>query len=81
MLNIRDLGLILLKEDNITELDCSNNGLRELKYCPESIEYIVYDDNPIKEEYRGRDIGEIHRINKEKWERSIYKEGMKEDNF
>ena len=66
---------------NLTELICKNNGLRKLKYCPESIIYIRYDDNPIKEEYRGRDIDEIHRINKERWERSIYKEVMKEDNF
>ena len=69
------------KCNKLTILDCSYNGLRELKYCPESIEYIFYDNNPIKEEYRGRDIGEIHSINKEKWERSIYKEVMKEDNF
>ena len=76
------------KCNKLTKLDCSNNKLRKLKYCPESIEFIVYDNNPIKIQLeqvgyrdRGRNIDEIHRINKEKWERSIYKEGMKEDNF
>ena len=66
---------------NLTELYCSNNKLKKLKYCPESIRDIKYDENPIKEEYRGSEIGEIHNINKEKWERSIYREVMKEDNF
>ena len=69
--------------NKLTELDCKRNELRKLKYCPESIEDIRYDffNDMIKEEYRGKDIREIHRINKEKWERSIYKEVMKEDNF
>src|SRR3989344_5568543 len=69
------------KCNKLTKLYCSNNKLKKLKYCPESIRDIRYDNNPIKEEYRGREIGEIHSINKEKWERSIYREVMKEDNF
>src|SRR3989344_8589623 len=74
------------KCNKLTELYCSNNKLKKLKYCPESTRDIRYDNNPIKVQleqvgYRGRDIREIHRINKERWERSIYKEVMKEDNF
>ena len=49
--------------DGITELDCSNNSLTSLQYCPNSVIHLICNNNPLSSEYLYKTIYEIHKIN------------------
>ena len=44
-------------------LDCSNNSLTSLQYCPNSVARFYCYHNPLSPEYLNKTIRETHKIN------------------